>query len=62
MFKRDFVALGENQTRNFVAQCKLCLYTIASLWVKIKPAIGHNFVAQLKNEDALRRPIWETLL
>ena len=24
MFQRDFVALGENQTRNFVARYKLC--------------------------------------
>ena len=36
MFQRDFVALGENQTRNFVARHKLGFNAISSLCLRIE--------------------------
>ena len=36
MFQRDFVALGENQTRNFVARHKLGFNTTSSLCLGIE--------------------------
>ena len=36
MFQRDFVALGENQTRNFVVQQKLCFNATSSLCLGIE--------------------------
>ena len=50
LFKRDFVALGQNQTRNFVAQHKLCLNATASLWVRIELSGKRNFVALPGNQ------------
>ena len=50
MFKRDFAAVGENQTYNFVAQDKLCLNAIGSLWVRIELAGKLNFVALDENQ------------
>ena len=43
MFQRDFVGLGENQTRNFVAQHKLCFIATSSTRNHTR-----NFVAQHK--------------
>ena len=53
MFKRDFAAVGENQTYNFVAQDKLCLNAIGSLWVRIELAGKPNFIALDENQTWL---------
>ena len=40
MFQRDFVALGENQTRNFVARYKLVFHTTSSLCLGIELVVS----------------------
>ena len=40
MFQRDFVALGENQTRNFVARYKLVFHTTSSLCLRIELVVS----------------------
>ena len=40
MFQRDFVALGENQTRNFVAWYKLVFHTTSSLCLGIELVVS----------------------
>ena len=57
-FQRDFVALGQNQTHNFVARYKLCFNATSSLWVRIKLTTSLLDISYVSTR--LRRSAWES--
>ena len=53
MFQRDFIALGENQTRNFVARHKLRFNATSSLCLEIELVVLAR--ARVKIPHQIRR-------
>ena len=54
MFHSDFIALGENQTRNFVARYKLGFHTTSSLYLGIE-LVGVRVRARVRIPRQIRR-------
>ena len=54
IFQRDFVALGENQTHNFVARHKLGFHTTSSLCLGIE-LVGVRVRARVRIPRQIRR-------
>ena len=57
MFQCDFVALGENQTRNFVAQQKLCFNATSSLFLGIELVVLATDRVRVKARAGIHRQI-----